>query len=109
MIEARSLFDAELMRKGPPAVFSIDAKGRIGLDDMRTREHYNRVQEPGVFEPCHCVYRDTVTGFVQYLLVTSPQLCVSHPRAEITRFDDAQAALACVAGLGDPPVSQLPL
>lgn len=106
MIESRSEFDDQLMQAGPPAVFSIDAKGRIGLDDMRTREHYNRVEAPVDFEACHCLYRDHATGFVQYLLVTSPALCASNPRADIERFVDAESALAALADLGNPPIQR---
>jgi hypothetical protein len=108
MTETRSEFDAILMRSGPPAVFSIDGKGRLGLDEMRTREHYNRVDPPVPFEPCHCLYRDHATGFVQYLLVTSAALCATHPRADIHRFDDAESAMAVLSELGDPPIRPEP-
>jgi len=104
MSQMRSLFDEALLQNGPAAVFSIDSKGRMGLDEMRTREHYNRVSTPPRFGHCHCLYRDRATGFVQYLLVTSPDLCADHPRADIRVFEDAQTAMAFLADLGDPPI-----
>ncbi len=108
-MQMRSRFDELLLAQGPPAVFSIDAKGRMGLDEMRTREHYNRVTSPPRFGHCHCLYRDRVTGFVQYLLVTSPDLCTEHPRADVRRFDDEAAAMQFLAGLGDPPICRVAL
>jgi hypothetical protein len=105
-IELRSLFDEALIAAGPPAVFTVDAKGQLGLDDWRTREHYGRIDLVPTREVCHCLYRDRVTGFVQYVLLTSAELCQSHPRQDITHFPDQSSALAALAALGNPPMSQ---
>ena len=62
---------------------------------------------PGVtppFEVCHCLYRDRATGFVQYVLVTSPALYADHPRADVRRFPDQASASAALAALGRPPL-----
>jgi len=108
-IEMRSAFDEALLTEGPPAVFTIDAKGRLGLDEWRTREHYGRVSVPLSRESCHCLYRDHATGFVQYVLLTSPDLCGDHPRQDITRYPHQAAAMAVLEGLGNPPISADPL
>ena len=105
-IEMRSPFDESLLQHGPPAVFTVDAKGRLGLDEWRTREHYGRVEGALSFSPCHCLYRDHATGFVQYVLVTSPELCASHPHQDITHYSDQESALKVIDGLGNPPISQ---
>ena len=105
MIDIRSEFDAAMLESGPPAVFTVDAKGQLGLDEWRTREHYGRITGELVREVCHCLYRDRATGFVQYVVVTSPQLCASHPRQDVSQYDDQAAALAVLATLGNPPIS----
>ena len=53
MIEVQSPFDAAMIEEGPPAVFTIDEDGRLSLDDMRTREHWCRVDAELCHEPCH--------------------------------------------------------
>lgn len=109
MIDIRSEFDAAMLESGPPAVFTVDAKGQLGLDEWRTREHYGRIAGELVREVCHCLYRDRATGFVQYVVVTSPQLCATHPRQDVTRYDDQGSALAALSALGNPPISSGPL
>jgi len=104
-IEMRSRFDEALLEVGPPAVFTIDAKGRLGLDEWRTREHYTRVEGMPPREICHCLYRDRATGFVQYVLLTSSALCANHPLQDISRYPDQSSALVVLAALGDPPMS----
>jgi hypothetical protein len=108
-IEVRTAFDRDMLEHGPPAVFTVDAKGRIGLDEWRTREHYSRLELTPSRAPVHCVYRDRATGFAQYVLLTSPDLCASHPRQDITVYPDQGSALAAVASLGDPPISRDPI
>lgn len=97
-------FDARMAECGPPAVFTVDAKGQLCLDVVRTREHWGRVDAPVRHEACHCLFRDRATGWVQYALATSPQLCSDHPHADIARFPDAASALAVLARCGDPPM-----
>lgn len=104
-IEMRSPFDEALLSEGPPAVFTIDAKGCLGLDEWRTREHYGRVKGVPSREICHCLYTDRATGFVQYVLVTSASLCASHPHQDITRYADRAEAFAVLQRLGNPPLS----
>ena len=104
-IELRSTFDEAMLLTGPPAVFTIDSKGCLGLDEWRTREHYGRIEAVPAREVCHCLYRDRATGFVQYVLLTSAELCAEHPRQDITRYPDQGTALSRLAELGDPPIS----
>jgi hypothetical protein len=99
-----SEFDRRLAEQGPGAVFTRDADGELRLADTRSREQHALVPEPHPLAWCHCLYRDRATGFVQYLLVTSPALCASHPRADIARFPTQADALDALDRLGVPPV-----
>jgi hypothetical protein len=99
----RSPFDEEMATNGPPAVFTVDAKGRLGVDEARTRETWCRVGGMPERGECHCLFMDTATGWVQYVLVTSEDLCRDHPRASIEHFESEQQALDALAALGPLP------
>ncbi len=99
-----SEFDRRLAATGPGVLFTRDADGELRLADDRTRELHALVPPPHAEGWCHCLYRDRATGFVQYLLVTSPDLCAVHPRADIARFSTQAAALDALDALGVPPV-----
>lgn len=99
----RSPFDEEMAAHGPPAVFTVDAKGRLGVDEARTRETWCRVGGSPKRGECHCLFTDVATGWVQYVLVTSEELCREHPRAGIERFDTEEQALQALAALGPLP------
>ena len=106
MIPFGDRFDAQLANDGPPAVFTVNADHELRLHPDRTRDAWQRVDDAVVptVESCHCLYRDRATGWVQYVLVTSPALCAQHPRADIWRYDSPAAALAALSGLGAAPV-----
>lgn len=87
-----------------PAIFTVDADGRLRLDADRSRDAWARCAGPPGFEPCDCLFRDRATGWVQYALVTSPALCEAHPRADIARYPSVEAALEALSRLGRPPV-----
>lgn len=98
-------FDQALAEQGPPAVFGLTADGELRLQPDRSREAWDgRVSAELALQPCHCLYRDRATGFVQYLLVTSPALCADHPRADIWRYASEPEALAALARAGRPAV-----
>ena len=97
-------FDRALARTGPPGLFTLDPKGQLRLAATRSRDQTKRATAPLHHEPCHCLFRDTATGWVQYILVTSPALCDTHPRAEIRRFSDQPSALSALRSLGTLPV-----
>ncbi len=98
-------FDQTLAEQGPPAVFGLTADGELRLQADRTREAWgSRAGTELTFERCHCLYRDRATGFVQYLLVTSPALCEEHPRADIWRYDSEALALEALGRAGRPAV-----
>jgi len=101
-----SSFDRRLAESGPGALFTLDADGELRLADDRTREAHALCAPEASPEPGwrHCLYRDRATGWVQYILVTSPALCASHPRSDIARFDDQETAFAELARLGRPPL-----
>lgn len=90
-------FDAALAAAGPPAVFTVDADGRLRLDADRTRDAWSRLEGPPAREPAVFVLRDRATGWAQLVLVTSPALALGHPRAEATRYPAVAAALAALA------------
>jgi len=96
----RSPFDEEMALRGPPAIFTVDAKGRLGVDEARTRETWCRVGVQPRRSECHCLFTDRATGWVQYVLVTSEDLCSDHPRADIEHFESEAAALDALAALG---------
>ena len=101
-----SSFDRRLAEVGPAALFTRDADGELRLSDDRTREAHElyAVDETPPLGWRHCLYRDHQTGWVHYVLVTSPHLCQQHPRSDIARFDDQASALAALESLGRPPV-----
>jgi hypothetical protein len=103
MIVWRSLFDEAMAAHGPPAIFCLDHKGRLGLDEARSRESWSRLGCGGEFEHCHCVFEDRATGWHQYVLATSALLCGGHPRAAVHRFETMEQALAFLSGLGPIP------
>ena len=104
-----SPFDRALAQSGPPAVFTVDADGAMRLAPNRTRDAWNRGAGTPHFERCDCLYRDRATGWVQYVLVTSPGLCASHPRADIVRFPSQDDALRALEALGRLPLSTRPI
>lgn len=99
MISWRSTFDEALAEHGPPAIFTLDHKGRLGMDEARTRESWTRVDYVGEVVPCHCLFEDMATGWHQYVLATAEALCINHPRARVHRFANAEDALAALESL----------
>ncbi len=100
MTSWRSPFDEALASDGPPAIFTLDHKGRLGLDEARTREAWTRLEGVGPHEQIHCLFEDKATGWHQYVLVTARSLCTDHPRARIHVFASAEEALASLATMG---------
>lgn len=96
----RSLFDEAMASHGSPAIFTLDHKGRLGLDEARTRESWSRLDGGGEFKHCHCIFEDKATGWNQYVLATSELLCTEHPRAIVHHFASMDAALEALRVLG---------
>jgi hypothetical protein len=73
---------------------------------FRTRDGWSRVPagQHLPHELCHCLYRDRATGFVQYILVTSPALYAAHPRADVRRYPNQPDALESLSRLGRPAI-----
>jgi hypothetical protein len=104
-VEFADRFDEILAREGPAAVFTRTPDGDLKLDVFRTRDAWQRARsETPLREECHCLYTDRATGWVQYVLVTSPELCWNEPRADVARYASAEEALAALAAIGVPPV-----
>ena len=89
-------FDAALAAAGPPAVFTVDADGRLRLDADRTRDAWSRLPGPVDREPTLFLMRDRATGWRQLVLVTAPALALEHPRAEAARLASAAEALVAL-------------
>jgi hypothetical protein len=104
-LEFADRFDEILAREGPAAVFTRTPDSQLKLDLFRTRDAWQRARtDTPALEPCHCLYTDRATRFVQYVLVTSPELCWNEPRADVERYASAEKALAALAAIGTPPV-----
>ena len=103
----RSEVDRHLALRGPPAIFTLDARGQLNYDASRTRESWDRLE--GSFDvhsiaPFAFLFRDIPTGWVQFVFSTSVDLCRDHPRAEVRVFTDPQVALDTLHSLGSPPI-----
>ena len=103
-----SELDRRLAHSGFACVFTCDGDGELRLADDRSREVHARVAPPHAVGWCHCLFRDRATGYVQYLLVTSPDLCETHPRADIARFATQLEALQVLDALGPVPIHRGP-
>jgi hypothetical protein len=100
-------FDEQLALQGPPAIFTPTPKGELKLDLFRTRDAWQRTNGVPAHEVCHCLFRDHATGYVQYVLATSPELCAPE-RADVARYPSAAAALEALSTFGRPPVARGP-
>lgn len=97
-------WDRALARSGPAALFTVGPRGQLRVAVNRTRDQGKRADASRPRRPCHCLFRDRATGWVQYVLATSPALVEAHPRADIVEYADQEAALAALSALGRPPV-----
>lgn len=87
-----SPFDERLFHEGPPALFTLDPKGKLRVDPERTREAYLTVT-PDLREEAHYVLTDKVTRLRLYVLVTHPSLATATAeRSEATRYGTYEEA-----------------
>ena len=103
----RSVLDQRIALEGPAALFTLDARGQLQLEPARTRESWDRLEDilaSTRLVACPCLFRDRHTGWVQFILATSIDLCVQHPRAEVRTFEETDEALRVLQSLGNPPV-----
>ena len=87
-------YDEMLAKVGPPAIFTLNYEGCLQFDLLRSRDITRQNPNPQKKEWCHCVYVDKATGWPQYILSTSPDLCRSHQRATIVRCSSYEDAIA---------------
>lgn len=86
-------FDERLAKEGPPCVFTMNYEGCLQFDLLRTRDIARQNPNATRKEWCHCVFVDDETKWPQYVLCTSPELCIRHERSSITRFSSFDEAL----------------
>lgn len=101
-----SIFDERLFHEGPPAIFTLDPKGKLRVDPERSREIYLEL-DPGAREAGHYVLTDTVTGLRMYLLVTHPLMAEKQPRGTVERFDDYAPAVEAAGKQWAPEAEEL--
>ncbi len=91
-----SELDEEVANHGPAAVFTLNHEGSLQLDILRSRDFRSQNSPPYPLspKPLHCVLVDESTGWPQYALITSTNLCQNHSRAQILVFEEEDAALA---------------
>ena len=87
-------FDERLAKEGPPCVFTMNYEGCLQFDLLRSRDISRQNPNATTRKWCHCVYVDRQTLWPQYVLCTSPDLCVRHERALITQFENFSEAIA---------------
>ena len=95
-MEFIDVFDEQLAKVGPPAIFTLNHDGRLQFDLFRSRDISRQNPNASVLQWCHCVYIDNSTQWPQYILATSPQLCLKHERARIEILDSYKEALCRV-------------
>lgn len=103
-----SPFDERLAASGPPAVFLVDPEGRLRFDPEWTRDAWGRCAEAGPVQWCWALARDADSGYVQLVMVTSPDLLRAHPRMTFRAFPTEEEARAALAAVGRPPVATEP-
>lgn len=95
-MEFLDIFDEILAKDGPPAVFTLNYEGCLQFDLLRSRDMLRQNPHTKTKSWCHCVAIDNSTGWPQYLLLTSPDLCTHHERASFTIFSSYEEALSFV-------------
>lgn len=103
-----SPFDQHLAEAGPAAVFLPDPEGLLRFDAEWTRDAWSRAAPPLRPGFTWVLARDRVSGYVLMVLATSPDLLVDHPRLDLRRFADRDAARAALQALGSPPLARGP-
>ena len=87
-----------------PCVLLPDKEGLLRYDDTWTRDAFNRNPGPHALEDTWTLLRDRDTGFVTFVLATSPTLLAGHPRADVAVYPTAAAAMAVRTQLGPIPI-----
>lgn len=99
----------EVLATSVPCILLPDKEDLLRYDDTWTRDAYNRNPGPHALAPTWALLRDRATGFVTFVLATSPTLLTDHPRADVTVYPTAAAARAARAALGPIPRTDAPL
>lgn len=96
-----SALDEGIFASGPPAVFTVDPRGRLRVDPERTRELYLRIGVPEGLDPGVFVHTDRPTG-VRMVLATN-HVALAAASGEVQRAVDFASALAQVRDQWRPP------
>jgi hypothetical protein len=89
-----SALDEGIFAGGPPAVFTVDPRGRLRVDPERTRELYLRIGVPEGRDPGVFVHTDGRTG-VRMVLATN-HAALAAASGTVERAPDLASALARV-------------
>ncbi len=103
-----NLFDEALFRQGVPAVFLRDREGRLRFDETWTRDAWGLAEGPHEPGTQWMLLRDRGTGYVQFVVATSPSLLRQHPRSDVRRFGSMEEALEALASFGHPALCSEP-
>lgn len=101
-------FDKAVALHGPAAVFLRDRDDLWRIDELWTRDAWQRDPGPHESRLCWRLLRDHATGFVVLVMSGSPTLLTSHPRADVRVYEVEADALAARAAFGTPPVCREP-
>lgn len=109
-----SPFDEALARTGPGAAFLFDPEGMLRFDANWTRTAWTHADpDPAPLQGAGpswtwALVRDRGSGSVALVLLTHGALLASHPKGDVRRFADLDAALAARDAYGRPPVCREP-
>lgn len=103
-MEFCSPFDEQLAHHGPAGVFLRDSDRVWRFQPTWTRDLWGRAPGPHAHGHRFVLARDTGSGFVMLLLVTSPTLLTEHPRLQLRAYTTLDEATEAWKALGDPAV-----
>ena len=103
-----STYDEALAQEGPPAVFLLDKRGAWRFDPEWSRDSWLRSPGPHARGMSFRLWRDTNTGYVLLLMVSSETLLTQHPKGQIRIYGTLKEAEEARSRFGEPPVSPNP-
>ena len=103
-----SIYDETLAAHGPAAVFLPDKRGAWRFDPEWSRDAWLRDEGPHAHGRSFRLWRDTQTGYVVLLMVTSETLLIQHPKGQVRSYATLEEAQHARKEFGQPPLSPTP-